>query len=118
MNKVFLYGNITRDPQIFENKTTVLKFNMATNERFKSGDDYKERTFFHNVTVFGGKADFLRTKLQKGMPVVVEGKNTSGSYEYKSGKKIYTYDVNAIDVHIITGYKSNSNNEDAEDFDV
>ena len=112
MNKVFLYGNITRDPQVFENKVTVLKFNMATNEKFKSGDDWKERAYFHNVTVFGGKAEYLQSKLQKGMPVVVEGKNVSGSYEDKSGKRVYTYDVNALDVHIIIPrdkYKSEDN---------
>ena len=117
MNKVFLYGNITREPQVFEGKVTVLKFNLATNEKFKSGDDWKERAYFHNVTVFGAKAEYMKSKLQKGMPVVVEGKNVSGSYDDKSGKKVYTYDVNAIDVHIISGYQANLD-DGGEDLDI
>jgi len=122
MNKVFLFGHITRDPVIFENKSTCMKFNLATNERFKKygTDEWQEKSHFHNITVWGGKADFLNGKLFKGMPVVIEGRNVDSKYPSKTtGETVYSYAVEAIDVKIIPGWKkSNGDKHDEDDFDI
>ncbi len=78
MNKTFLFGNITQEPKLFTGKATILKFKIATNEKYKIKDEWKEKTFYHQVSVWGERANYLSSILQVGQPVVVEGKNVSG----------------------------------------
>ena len=60
INKVFLFGNLTRDPELraLPSGMNVVNFSVATNRVFKDRDGKKqEQTDFHNVVVFGRQAD-------------------------------------------------------------
>lgn len=102
MNRVHLLGNIGADPELrmTGGGTAVLKFSLATNERWKDQSGAKqERTEWHRIVMFGKSAEGLARHLAKGMMVAVEGKIRYGSYEDKQGVKRYTTDINVDQLH-------------------
>ncbi len=95
INKVFLFGNLTRDPELraLPSGMNVVNFSVATNRVFKDRDGKKqEQTDFHNVVVFGRQADTVNQYLKKGSSVFVEGRMQTRSWE-KDGEKKYRTEV-------------------------
>ena len=95
LNKVLLYGNLTRDPELraLPSGMNVVNFSIATNRVFKDRDGKKqEQTDFHNIVVFGRQADTVHQYLKKGNGVFVEGRLQTRSWE-KDGKKNYRTEV-------------------------
>ena len=95
VNKVFLFGNLTRDPELraLPSGMNVVSFSVATNRVYKDRDGKKqEQTDFHNVVVFGRQADTINQYLKKGSSVFVEGRLQTRSWE-KDGKKNYRTEV-------------------------
>src|SRR3954469_12911746 len=95
INKVFLFGNLTRDPELraLPSGMNVASFSVATNRVYKDRDGKKqEQTDFHNVIVFGRQADTINQYLKKGSSVFVEGRMQTRSWE-KDGKKNYRTEV-------------------------
>lgn len=77
MNRVFLVGNLTRDPRLREinDRMTVADLGLAVNEKFRKKDgEQGENTCFVDITVWNGQARACGKVLKKGMPVMVEGK--------------------------------------------
>lgn len=86
MNKVFLIGRLTNDPEIRANETsTICKFTLAVN-RIKEGADYI------SCIAWNKTADLIVKYLHKGNQLALEGRIQTGSYE-KEGKKVYTTDI-------------------------
>ena len=86
MNKVFLIGRLTNDPDIRANETsTICKFTLAVN-RIKEGADYI------SCIAWNKTADLIGKYLHKGNQLAIEGRIQTGSYE-KEGKKVYTTDI-------------------------
>ncbi len=76
LNKVFLIGNLTRDPELryVQSGTAVLDLGLAINYRTKSGDGtWRDETTFVDVTVWRKQAENCAEYLSKGRPVFVEG---------------------------------------------
>lgn len=95
LNKVLLYGNLTRDPELraLPSGMNVVNFSIATNRVFRDRDGKKqEQTDFHNVVVFGRQADTVNQYLKKGNGVFVEGRLQTRSWE-KDGQKMYRTEV-------------------------
>lgn len=95
LNKVLLYGNLTRDPELraMPSGMNVVNFSIATNRVFKDRDGNKqEQTDFHNIVVFGRQADTVQQYLKKGSGVFIEGRLQTRSWE-KDGKKNYRTEV-------------------------
>lgn len=95
INKVMLFGNLTRDPELraLPSGMNVVNFSIATNRTFKDRDGKKqEQTDFHNVVVFGRQADTVHQYLKKGSSVFVEGRLQTRSWE-KEGQKMYRTEV-------------------------
>lgn len=95
LNKVLLYGNLTRDPELrsLPSGMNVVNFSIATNRVFRDRDGKKqEQTDFHNVVVFGRQADTVNQYLKKGSAVFVEGRMQTRSWE-KEGQKMYRTEV-------------------------
>jgi single-strand DNA-binding protein len=95
INKVFLFGNLTRDPELraLPSGMNVASFSVATNRVYKDRDGKKqEQTDFHNVVVFGRQADTINQYLKKGSSVFIEGRMQTRSWE-KDGKKNYRTEV-------------------------
>jgi single-strand DNA-binding protein len=95
LNKVLIYGNITRDPELraLPSGMNVCSFSVATNRVFTGKDGQKqEQTDFHNIVVFGRQADTVAQYLKKGSGVFVEGRLQTRSWE-KDGQKQYRTEI-------------------------
>lgn len=111
LNKVFLIGNLTRDPELRYTPAGVAVTNLglAVNRRFrdKSGE-VKEDVCFLTVTVWDKQAEACSQYLQKGSPIFVEGVLQSRSWETNDGQKRSTIDVRAERVQFLGTFKSNA----------
>jgi single-strand DNA-binding protein len=103
INRVFVAGNLTRDPELRFGQSgadsAILKFSVAANESYfdKRSNERKERCEFVNCVVFGKRAEALQKILTKGSFVVIQGSMRTSSYE-KDGIKRYSTDVIVSDV--------------------
>ncbi len=97
LNKVFLYGNLTRDPELkaLPSGSQVANFGLATNRTYKDKNGQKqEATEFHNIVAFGRTAEVIAQYCKKGRPIFVEGRITTRSWDDKeSGKKNYRTEI-------------------------
>ncbi len=97
LNKVFLYGNLTRDPELkaLPSGSQVANFGMATNRTYKDKNGAKqETTEFHNIVAFGRTAEVIAQYCKKGRPIFVEGRITTRSWDDKeTGKKNYRTEI-------------------------
>lgn len=97
LNKVFLFGNLTRDPEqkSLPNGTAVTNFALATNRIYKDANGAKqEQVEFHNIVVFGRQAETSAQYLKKGQGVMIEGRITTRSWDDKtSGEKKYRTEI-------------------------
>lgn len=89
LNKVFLIGNLTRDPELryTPSGAPLAKFGLATNRKFKSGDEWKEEVCFVDITVWGKQAENCSEYLSKGRSVCIEGRLSFSSWETDDGQK-------------------------------
>lgn len=89
INRAFLAGNITADPQLRATPSgmAILEFGLAVNERRKNQQtgEYEERPNFFNLKVFGARAEALSRILTKGMHVSIEGRLHWSQWEDKNG---------------------------------
>lgn len=103
MNKAILIGNLGSDPEIrvTSNGGTVMKMRLATNDRVKRGEEWVDETEWHDVVVFGKRADGLAKIVHKGIKLGVEGLIHTGSWE-KDGVKHYRTEILADEVEILS----------------
>ncbi|HIG26536.1 MAG TPA: single-stranded DNA-binding protein [Verrucomicrobiales bacterium] len=85
-NKVYLLGNITRDPEIryTPKGTAIARLGLAVNRSWKteSGETHEEATFI-DVDAFGRQAETLGQYLRKGNPIFIEGRLRLDTWEDK-----------------------------------
>ena len=93
MNKVFLSGNLTRDPEVrySQNGMAFTRMGIAVNRPYSK--DKEKVTDFFNLTAFNKTAEFCGRYLRKGNRVLVEGRLQTNSYENKDGVKVNTVDI-------------------------
>ena len=90
LNRVFLMGNLTRDPEVRFTPagTAVADLALAVNERQKNQQgEWTEVAHFFDVTVWGRTAELCGQYLAKGRPVMVEGRLQLDTWETKEGEK-------------------------------
>ncbi len=95
-NKVQLIGNLGADPEFKElpGGKAMLRFRLATNERYKAPDgEWKENTQWHPIVVWGKLAETMSGMVHKGSGLVIEGRLVQRSYESKEGEKRYATEV-------------------------
>lgn len=110
LNKVFLMGNLTRDPELryIPSGKAVASFSVAVNRSYKDpSGEKKEDVSFINVVVWGKLAEICGEYLTKGRPVMVEGRLKSSSWEAQDGQKRSKLEVVASDVQFM-GTKNKS----------
>jgi len=98
LNKVFLVGNLTADPQLryTPSGTPVITLRIAVNTPFKDKNgETKRDTCFINVIVWGKSAEVCNQYLAKGRSIFVEGRLQSRSWQDNEGKKRTTIEVRA-----------------------
>ncbi len=115
MNKVFLIGNLTRDPELTETAggVSVCHFAIAVNRNYTSSDGERQTDFF-NVTAWRGLADTVSRFCKKGNKVAVSGNIQIRNYEDNSGNKRTAVDIIAQDVEFLNTKNSASGDDDYE----
>jgi len=97
LNKAFLYGNLTRDPELkaLPSGQQLASFGLATNRTYKDKNGQKqEAAEFHNIVAFGRPAEIIAQYMKKGRPLFVEGRIQTRSWDDKeSGKKNYRTEI-------------------------
>jgi single-strand DNA-binding protein len=86
LNKVFLAGNLTRDPELryTPGGTAVAQFSVAVNRRYKTREgQMQEEATFVDIEVWGRQAETSSEYLSKGSPVLIEGRLKLDSWESK-----------------------------------
>jgi len=104
LNKVFLIGNLTKDPELryIPSGTAVVNLRLATNRRFKDRNgEAKEEACFLTVVVWNKQAETCNQYLHKGSPVFIEGRLQSRSWEDNSGQKRNVLEVRAERVQFL-----------------
>jgi single-strand DNA-binding protein len=90
LNKVLLIGNLTRAPELryTPSGTAVSDLRLAVNRAYTTqGGDKREETCFLTVVVWGKQAESAAQYLDKGSPVMVEGRLQTRDWETKDGQK-------------------------------
>ena len=109
MNKVFLIGRLTRDPELryTGNNTAVASFTLAVNRNFSNQQGEREADFI-NIVVWRKQAENVKNYLNQGSQVAVEGRIQTRSYDDNNGQKRYVTEVVADNVEFL-GSKNSSN---------
>lgn len=96
LNKAFLLGRITQEPETrsLPSGQSVVNLSLATNRVFTDQAGSKqEQAEFHNIVAFGKLADICSKYLQKGQLVFFEGRIQTRSWVGKDGQKRYRTEV-------------------------
>ena len=111
MNKVFLVGRLTRDPDLRygSSNNAVMRTSIAVDRQFTNQSGERE-TDFINIVAFGNRAEVMKKYLTKGSQIAVSGRIQTGSYDGQDGKRVYTTDV-IIDEFQFLDSKGSRNNE-------
>lgn len=103
LNKIFVLGNLTRDPEsrALPSGQTVANFAVATNRVWNDKSGQKQQdTQFHNIVVFGKMADTCVKYLNKGKMVLVEGRIQTRSWDAADGTKKYRTEIVAEGIQL------------------
>jgi len=94
MNKVFLVGRLTRDPDLRygASNNAVMRTSLAVDRQFTNQNGEREADFI-NIVAFGNRAETMKKYLTKGSQIAVSGRIQTGSYDGQDGKRVYTTDV-------------------------
>ena len=114
LNKVMLIGRLGKDPeaQFGQSGNAFTRLAIATTENFKDKNgEWKDKTEWHNVVVFGKTAENCAKFLQKGSLVYVEGKIETTKTE-KDDVVRYNTSVVAMNIRFLSEIKKEDKKED------
>lgn len=121
LNKVFLIGNLTRDPELryTPQGTAVTTLRLAVNRSFKDKTGQMQKdTCFVNVVVWAQMAEVCNQYLQKGRQVFIEGRLQSRSWQDKEGKNRNVIEVVAMRVQFMPQAVRKETQEQGPDVDL
>ena len=105
VNKVILVGNLGHDVEVRQmtNGNPVANIRIATNERWTKRDtgQVQEHTEWHNVVLFGRRAELAHQYLQKGSRIYVEGRLRTRSWQDREGQERRSTEVVADDMQFL-----------------
>ncbi len=104
LNKIYLIGNLTRDPELryTGSGTAVCDLRLAASRKYRKGGDtgeMVEETCFVDVVVWGRSGENCNQYLSKGNPVLVEGRLKLDEWQAQDGQKRSKHSVVADRVH-------------------
>ena len=116
MNKVFLIGNLTRDPELSTTGSGVkfCRFTLAVSRSYSR--DGKRETDFLLVVVWSDEADNSARYLKKGSKAAVSGSVQTRSYDTQDGSRRYVTEIAADEVQFLST-RNDDVKEDSVDFD-
>lgn len=103
MNKVFLIGNLTRDPELTETPSgiAVCRFSIAVSRNYTNEDGERQTDFF-NCTAWRGLGETIAKYTKKGKKVAVVGSVQLRNYEDNEGIKRTAVDIIAQDIEFLS----------------
>ena len=116
MNKVYLIGNLTRDPEMRSTSTgiPVCNFSIAVNRRFRNAQTGQQETDFFNIVAWRQLAELCSRYLAKGRKVAVVGSIQTRTYEAQDGSKRSAFDIVADEVEFLSA--ANAGNASSSDY--
>ncbi|MBN2858044.1 MAG: single-stranded DNA-binding protein, partial [Candidatus Delongbacteria bacterium] len=110
VNKVFLIGNLGKDPEVkyTPSGVQIAKFSLATSERVKKGDNWEEKTDWHNIVLFARQAEYAKDYLKKGMTVFVDGRISTRTWDDENGIRKYMTEIVGNVVKNLSGRKDDN----------
>lgn len=117
MNTVCLIGNLTRDVELryLSNGKAVGETGIAVNERYKSGDEWKDSVSFFELTIWAGQAESASKYLSKGSKVSVEGRLRQERWEDRDGKNRSKVTITVSRLDFIDKPQNRQNEQPQED---
>ncbi len=123
INKAFVYGNLTRDPEVksLPSGQMVANFSVATNRVWKDKEGRKQESVeYHNIVMFGRQAELVNQYLKKGSSVYIEGRLQTRSWDGQDGNKRYRTEIVADTMQFgprggASGYTGGNTGGDTQD---
>lgn len=102
MNKIFLIGRLTKDPELryTQSGAAVCSFTLAVDRPFTSQSGERE-TDFINIVVWRKAAENCAKYLSKGRQAAVEGRLQIRSYDGNDGQRRWMTEVVADNVEFL-----------------
>lgn len=113
VNRVILVGRAGQDPETAyaANGNAVVKFSLATSERWKDKQgQQQERTEWHRCVAFGRLAEIIGQYVRKGSQIYVEGSLQANKYTDKKGIERYSTDINVKEMQMLDSKRDSENN--------
>ena len=109
MNKAFLIGRLTRDPELrySSSNAAIVNFSIAIDRQYTNNQGQRE-TDFINIVAFQKQAENIKKYCFKGSLVAVDGRIQTRNYDDKDGKRIYVTEVVADRVQFLGAKQSAS----------
>ncbi len=116
MNKVFLIGRLTKDPELryTGSNIAVATFSLAVNRNFSNQNGEREADFI-NIVVWRKQAENVKNYLTQGSQVAIDGRIQTRSYDDQDGKKRYVTEVVADNVEFLGSKSSTKASNDMMD---
>ena len=108
MNRVFLIGNLTKDPEVntTSNDLVNCKFSLAVTRRYNNSSGSKDTDFF-SIICWRGLAENCGKYLRKGSKVGIVGTIQNKNYEASDGTKRYSTEIDAEEVQFLSTKNDN-----------
>lgn len=112
MNKVFLIGRLTRDPELryTESNVPVASFTLAINRNHTNQDGEREADFI-NIIAWKKQAENIKNYIKEGSQIAVDGRIQTRSYE-KDGQKHYVTEVVVDSIQFLESKQETTANQE------
>lgn len=110
MNKVFLIGRLTKDPELRYTSSNIAtaSFTVAVNRTFTNQNGEREADFI-NIVVWRKQAENVKNYLNKGSQVAIDGRIQTRTYDGQDGQRRYVTEVVADNVQFLDTKSSSGN---------
>ncbi len=111
--QTIIIGRLGKNPEMSytPDGQPVTHFSVAVNEKFKSGDEDRERVTWFEVTAWGRLAETTNEYLEKGRQIMVRGRISASAWATQEGELRASLKINAQEVKFL-GNGSNGESED------
>ena len=115
MVKVWLTGNLTKDPELTKtaNGISVCKFSVAVQRKYANANGEKEVDFL-NIVAWRGLADNCNKYLRNGNKCGIVGSIQTRSYDAADGTKKYLTEIIAEEIEFLSSKTENENKPQTE----
>jgi len=114
INKVFLIGRITKDPDLryTQGGTAVVSFSIANNKSYTANNEKKDEVSFFNCVAWAKLAENISKYTGKGDKIALEGRLQQRTWTDKEGIKKSVVEIQAENVQFLNTKKSPDNSQD------